>query len=70
MRFKANQEPFNSPCFCNASAAYSEQVGANLHAPGSMGEIMYLYIFISSRGIKTNALRMVLFGFAYLLIRY
>jgi hypothetical protein len=35
-----------------------------------MGEIMYLYIFISSRGIKTNALRMVLFGFAYLLIRY
>ncbi len=38
--FIANHKPLNTPYFFNASAAYCEQVGVNLHLGPITGEII------------------------------
>ena len=35
-------KPFIGPCFFNASTAYSEHVGTNLHEGGVIGDINFL----------------------------
>jgi len=47
MRFTASQLPLNKPYFFNASNAYCEQVGVNLHFGPSMGDTPYWYSFIN-----------------------
>ncbi len=40
MRVNANREPRSKPCVCNASMAYSLQVGWNLQEPARNGRII------------------------------
>ncbi len=56
MRQKAYRPPRKMPCRAIASIAYSEQVGTNRQAGGSMGEMQYLYIRMGKMAMHRNSL--------------
>lgn len=67
IRLIASHSPLNGPYFFNASTAYCEQVGVNLHLGPSIGESTHWYSLINPINGKLSMLSIV---FIYLLFKF